>query len=550
MSGGRELSCQTSVLSVLFALLCAPACSAGWFEVVGARSTAAANLQAEGGTRNVTLCDGVAANITIFVEGGTPPWKVAVMRNGEDYTRVIVDSGWLSSTGTAKLRLPLPGRYSLSRVCDLGGCNGTFSDQPVVVSQARNPIAHIIHAESRGIPPVCTDDTGVPGTLVENHSAWSIEVQGVAPIVVQFLRVGHQHEKKHILHWDDDDGRSIKYMTAGTHLLPADFFTSKGLWVLSLISDQSGCPADMTSITWRSTLAVVPRPRVAFELLSNEMCGGQDALILFRLLQGNPPWSVTLKMPDGSLKEMSGLRDRTHVYKTAATGAGNYTVVNASDSACDALLDSLPMNVIEVVQRERVRGRLHVHHIATCPGSFQEIRGEVQGIGPWWLEIRRNGAFWRRIRHPREDASQDDMPQKDGNFSFEVEAAGDYTLYSVTDSRHCSAHGSGRVTVSEKPVPQVRLQQQHACNGDSLTLDVNVSGMCVVTVMATGWHTPRHIQLQLHPSEIPQGQQQDSHSRLLVSNVTLLAGGEALPGQYTITSVRDAECSAATLQVY
>jgi len=47
-----------------------------------------------------------------------------------------------------------------------------------------------------------------------------------------------------------------------------------------------------------------------------ETCGGQDSLILVRLLQGNPPWSVTLKLPDGSLKELTGLLDRTYVHQT------------------------------------------------------------------------------------------------------------------------------------------------------------------------------------------------------------------------------------------
>ena len=127
--------------------------------MVGAKSSAAANLQGEGGARNVTLCDGDAANITITVEGGTPPWKVALMRDGELYTRVVVDQPyWLSTSGSAKLRLPLPGRYSLSRVCDLGGCNGTVGDQHVVVSLARHPTARIMPQS-----PVCMDDSTSPG---------------------------------------------------------------------------------------------------------------------------------------------------------------------------------------------------------------------------------------------------------------------------------------------------------------------------------------------------------------------------------------------------
>jgi len=45
-----------------------------------------------------------------------------------------------------------------------------------------------------------------------------------------------------------------QYMSAGRHDLPGDFFAKKGLWALSLIKDESGCPADMASMTWFSQL--------------------------------------------------------------------------------------------------------------------------------------------------------------------------------------------------------------------------------------------------------------------------------------------------------
>lgn len=144
-------------LCLLVTLLWPLACHAAWFEVVGAQTRAHAELQIEGGGRNVTLCDGDAANLTITVSGGTPPWKVALMRNDELYTRLIVkqQSWWPSSSSyKAKLSLPLPGRYSLARVCDTGGCNGTVDEQAVVVSLARLPTARI-----QPQTPVCMDDS-------------------------------------------------------------------------------------------------------------------------------------------------------------------------------------------------------------------------------------------------------------------------------------------------------------------------------------------------------------------------------------------------------
>ena len=62
-------------LCALAAVLWPPACYATWFEVVGAKSAAAAELVVEEGVgSDVPLCDGKAANLTINVEGGTPPW--------------------------------------------------------------------------------------------------------------------------------------------------------------------------------------------------------------------------------------------------------------------------------------------------------------------------------------------------------------------------------------------------------------------------------------------------------------------------------------------
>jgi hypothetical protein len=536
-------------LCALAALLWPPACRATWFEVVGAKSAAAAELVVEEGvSSDVPLCDGKAANLTINVEGGTPPWKVALMRNGELYTRVVIDQSFWSSIqlsssskGTGKLSLPLPGRYSLSRVCDMGGCNGTVSDKVVEVMLARPPTARILPQR-----PVCMDDPA--STLAgANKSGWKIEVQGKPPIIAQFLRVGHQHEKR--------DGNSIRYDSPGQHNLPEEFFKKRGLWVLSQLKDESGCPSDMASITWASTLTVLPRPKVSIELLSMESCGGQDALILVRLLQGNPPWSFTLQAPDGSLQSETGVSDRTYVHRTQKKG--NYSVVNASDAACEALPDGLPTNTVEVMTRAPVGGILQQQHVATCPGVFIEIHGEVQGIGPWWLEIRRNNAFWRRIRHPREadgakeDASRDgdvtvprEISDKDRHFSFQVEAPGDYSLHSVTDSTQCSAGGTGRVIVSETPAPVVRLQQARACEGDVLTLDVNASGACVVTVMASGWAHPRDVEVL--GSEAVKGDV--TAGRRSLKNVALFAPGGVAAGQYTITRVRDAQCSTATSQ--
>ena len=239
-----------------------------------------------------------------------------------------------------------------------------------------------------------------------------------------------------------------------------------------------------------------------------------------------------------------------------ALQAGNHSAVNASDSACEALVDTLPTNVVNVTTRARVLGRLHQHTIATCPGIFNEIRGEVEGIGPWWLEIRRNGVFWRRIRHPREavggveDAFKgaanktQDLVQ---HFAFEVEAPGEYTLHSVTDSTQCLAHGTGTVIVSEKPAPEVRLQKDGGCEGDALVLDVNSSGSCFVTVMASGWAAPREIELTLGSMEETKTKTGEV-LRMVRNKVALFGAGEAQPGQYTITAVRDAECSAATSQ--
>jgi len=239
--------------------------------------------------------------------------------------------------------------------------------------------------------------------------------------------------------------------------------------------------------------------------------------------------------------------------KRAAAQAGNYSVVNASDQACQASSGHLPSNVVEVSTRPRVEGRLQQERIATCPGVFKEVRGRVEGVGPWWLEIRRNGVFWRRIRHPREvdEGAPAKAPWANASeseeFSFQVEAPGEYTLHSVTDATQCSAQGTGRVTVIEKPAPGVRLQQDTACAGDAIMLDVNASGACSVTVMASGWHAPREIELLAPSASAPQSDAADVR-RLVHSQLALFSDGATAPGQYTITQVRDAQCVAPSSQ--
>lgn len=76
------------------------------------------------------------------------------------------------------------------------------------------------------------------------------------------------------------------------------------------------CQAHPSMRNRASTVNVLPRPHVSMEQLSMETCGGQEALILLRLRHGNPPWSVTLRLPDGSLKEIGDIIDRTYVYQT------------------------------------------------------------------------------------------------------------------------------------------------------------------------------------------------------------------------------------------
>jgi len=117
----------------------------------------------------------------------------------------------------------------------------------------------------------------------------------------------------------------------------------------------------------------------------------------------------------------------------------------------------------------------------------------------------------------------------------------------VTDSTQCLAHGTGSVTVTEKAAPEVRLSQLAACEDDAPTLEVNASGTCFVTVMASGWAAPREIELTLGDTD--QGQTTEKRKiRVVRAKVPLFGSGEAKPGQYTITGVRDAQCSSATSQ--
>ena len=53
---------------------------------------------------------------------------------------------------------------------------------------------------------------------------------------------------------------AVQYESAGQHdvfVRAGEMLVKKGLWAITDITDKSGCPADMTSITW-SAFPVTP----------------------------------------------------------------------------------------------------------------------------------------------------------------------------------------------------------------------------------------------------------------------------------------------------
>ncbi|EKX47111.1 hypothetical protein GUITHDRAFT_137719 [Guillardia theta CCMP2712] len=525
---------------LLLALLAAcPGVSSwpSWIEIHVEHTSASAKLR----PGNVTICDGGTAKLAVSVQGGTGPWKagyvllgrdtrmtpmqVTILRDSKYFDSLLINPAafsWSSTTlATETVETSLPGKYTLGRVCDAHFCNGTVSTAPFVVSVASPPTARILHSG-----PICLP-------LVKSFTEKLLELQGVPPFQVELALVG------------TDKTVSVKYPSAGKHVLPNDLLLHRGLWGIVQLSDNSGCAAEMESVTWVSTLAVQQVPTGSLSIRS-DVCGNEDAQLDVKLDVGVPPWSFSLLYPNGTILKAANLTRRT--FSISVENVGSYSLVSLNDSVCsNASMQAQNKNVQVSAKGEILTGRILNRTIQTCPGVFHAVSGEVQGKGPWSIVIHRNGEFWRRIEHHRDDSGSEKSGRS--NFTFQVEVAGNYSLYSVTDARSCTVRGGGLVQVVLMPAPTLTMtttckqdvasmecareaDRLDVCVGEEVSVRANLTGDGVITIASPSWNETKKVKVAAQ-----------NKSGWVVHQVDLSRSVEFSTGQYTITSITDRTCS-------
>lgn len=177
-----------------------------WIEVRVERKEASARIASAG---KVVLCDGGNATIVVAVEGGTGPWHVVMLRNGEFYSKVKISEAesWTSFLGpsvrSVSTQTTLAGSYTLGSVCDFNYCNGTVANTSLVVSLAFPPAARI----SPPFKPKCLDE--------RSEDTHFMELTGTPPFNVHLSLVG-----------SDTMGFGATYSTEGRHVLPQQVLDS------------------------------------------------------------------------------------------------------------------------------------------------------------------------------------------------------------------------------------------------------------------------------------------------------------------------------------
>eukprot|EP00960_Hanusia_phi_P065894 766247-Hanusia_phi.AAC.2 len=454
------------------------------------------------------------------------PRQVSILRDYKYFDTLLINPvsfAWsASAVATETVETWLPGAYTLGKVCDAHFCNGTVSSAPFVVSFASPPTAQILRSA-----PVCLP-------LVKSFSEELLLLQGVPPFQVELALVG------------TDKTVSVKYWNAGKQTLPNDLLLHRGLWAIVQLSDSSGCQADMGSITWLSTLVVQQVPTGSMSMRS-DVCGNENAQIDVKLEVGVPPWSFSMLYPNGSVFKSENLTKRT--YSMSVENVGNYSLVSLSDYVCRSpTMDAQSTNVAVSAKGGILKGRIENNTIQTCPGVFHVVSGEVQGKGPWSIVIHRNGEFWRRIQHHGVVPAGDKAGKS--NFTFEVEVPGNYSLYSVTDSRSCTVRGEGLVQVVLMPAPTLTLtstckrevtnvelcakeaDRLDVCLGEEIPVQVNLTGEGFISIASPHWNETKKIRVAA-----------ENKTGWVVRRLDLAQSVDFSTGQYTITSISDRTCS-------
>ena len=381
--------------------------------------------------QNQTVCSNVPASLEIKLvplntpAGSTFSWPLPVMSDGTAQgttgTNVAADpAGTLHITDTFENYgiTPITATYTVTPYSS-SGCAGTPVD--VVITVNPEPAAPVITGDDM----LCTDQTNIIYTIP--------------------LTPGSSYT------WTVPASVGTKVFDANSNAIIINAATTAGSGTITVTEENSfGCTGPAGSF---DVDVMAPAPV--------SVIGGDDIVCALETgvysVPNNAGSVYTWTLPTGAA--LIGDPSAASITVTFGTISGNITVREVNAAGCITNHTPLPVTV-------RPLPTAVISNSGTvCIEDTHPVNITLTGAAPWVLVYAINGA---------------DQPAVNiaaSPYTLNANAAGNYTVTSVTDANGCTNAGIGNATVSHFPVPTATI---------SGTAEMCAGGSAVITITLTG----------------------------------------------------------------
>ncbi|HOT16726.1 MAG TPA: hypothetical protein PLB07_03640, partial [Bacteroidales bacterium] len=381
--------------------------------------------------QNQTVCSNVPASLEIKLvplntpAGSTFSWPLPVMSDGTAQgttgTNVAADpAGTLHITDTFENYgiTPITATYTVTPYSS-SGCAGTPVD--VVITVNPEPAAPVITGDDM----LCTDQTNIIYTIP--------------------LTPGSSYT------WTVPASVGTKVFDSNSNAIIINAATTAGSGTITVTEENSfGCTGPAGSF---DVDVMAPAPV--------SVIGGDDIVCALETgvysVPNNAGSVYTWTLPTGAA--LIGDPSAASITVTFGTISGNITVREVNAAGCITNHTPLPVTV-------RPLPTAVISNSGTvCIEDTHPVNITLTGAAPWVLVYAINGA---------------DQPAVNiaaSPYTLNANAAGNYTVTSVTDANGCTNAGIGNATVSHFPVPTATI---------SGTAEMCASGSAVITITLTG----------------------------------------------------------------
>ncbi len=170
----------------------------------------------------------------------------------------------------------------------------------------------------------------------------------------------------------------------------------------------------------------------------DSICPGDTATLTIILTRGVLPWSFTYTRNGRDRKTISGINNVT--YNLESTQDGNYVLTSMRDAFHDGKVSGTGKVIYRKVPTAILSGGETI-----CEGTIAALNANLTGTSPWKITYKKDNLTASSVDNILSSPSR-----------FEVNAAGKYTLNSVTD-RYCSGTVTGSAIVSVISAPDVKI---------------------------------------------------------------------------------------------